>query len=79
MHNLLWAASAQHNATATDRHMPSPYHTCRAHRYLAGEDLLLICADVDFPPCLMMRRMLEVLLGLSKQVCGWVGRWVLWG
>jgi hypothetical protein len=38
-------------------------------RYLEGEDLLLLCGEVDFPPCLMMRRMLETLVGLSKQVC----------
>lgn len=37
-------------------------------RYLDGEDLLLLCGEVDFPPCLMMRRMLETLVGLSKQV-----------
>lgn len=37
-------------------------------RYLAGEDLLVLCGEVDFPPCLMVRRMLEGMMGLSKQV-----------
>jgi hypothetical protein len=31
-------------------------------------DVLEICAAADFPACLMMRRMLEHMLGLSKQV-----------
>jgi hypothetical protein len=35
---------------------------------VAGEDLLEIAADVDFPPCLLARRMLEQMLRLSKQV-----------
>jgi hypothetical protein len=30
--------------------------------------VLELCAAADFPPCLMMRRMLEHMLGLSKQV-----------
>ena len=38
-------------------------------RYLAGEDILTISANVDFPPCMMMRRMLESLLHINKQVC----------
>lgn len=37
-------------------------------RYIAGDDVLALCAEVDFPPCLMMRRMLELLMRLSKQV-----------
>ncbi|KAI8470232.1 MAG: hypothetical protein J3K34DRAFT_264611 [Monoraphidium minutum] len=36
-------------------------------RYRAGCDVLELCAAADFPPCLMMRRMLEHMLGLSKQ------------
>uniref|UniRef100_A0A383WBB4 CDAN1-interacting nuclease 1 n=1 Tax=Tetradesmus obliquus TaxID=3088 RepID=A0A383WBB4_TETOB len=36
-------------------------------RYVTGEDVLALCAEVDFPPCLMMRRMLELLMRLSKQ------------
>eukprot|EP00879_Flechtneria_rotunda_P032233 GHRR01035405.1.p2 GENE.GHRR01035405.1~~GHRR01035405.1.p2 ORF type:complete len:113 (+),score=20.73 GHRR01035405.1:574-912(+) len=39
-------------------------------RYAFGEDVLELCASVDFPPCMMMRRMLELLLNLGKQVCG---------
>jgi hypothetical protein len=27
-----------------------------------------ICADVDFPPCMMIRRMLESTLMVGKQV-----------
>jgi hypothetical protein len=42
-------------------------------RYLSGEDLLALCGEVDFPPCLMVRRMLEGMMGLSKQVGGRVG------
>lgn len=38
---------------------------CR--RYLDGEDCLEISASIDFPPCLLMRRMLEHMLQLSKQ------------
>lgn len=38
-------------------------------RYVHGEDVLGLCAEVDFPPCLMIRRMLELMLRLSKQVC----------
>lgn len=45
---------------------PSPSR-CAA-RYVTGEDVLALCAEVDFPPCLMMRRMLELLMRLSKQV-----------
>jgi hypothetical protein len=41
---------------------------CWPVRYVAGEDVLGLCAEVDFPPCLMMRRMLELLMRLSKQV-----------
>eukprot|EP00877_Chromochloris_zofingiensis_P001620 jgi/Chrzof1/11459/Cz05g37120.t1 len=36
-------------------------------RYKQGDDLLDICGSVDFPPCLMIRRMLEYILKLSKQ------------
>jgi hypothetical protein len=39
-----------------------------ALRYLAGTDLLELCADVEFPPCLMMRRFLEHLLQLPNKV-----------
>jgi hypothetical protein len=37
---------------------------------VSGEDVLDLSADLDFPPCLLMRRMLELLLKLSKQVWG---------
>jgi hypothetical protein len=43
---------------------------CCPVRYIAGDDVLGLCAEVDFPPCLMMRRMLELLMRLSKQVGG---------
>eukprot|EP00775_Hariotina_reticulata_P010604 gene10604-10762_t len=36
-------------------------------RYVSGEDVLDLSADLNFPPCLLMRRMLELLLKLSKQ------------
>lgn len=36
-------------------------------RYLSGEDVLSLCASVDFPPCMMMRRMLEAMDILPKQ------------
>lgn len=39
-----------------------------ASRYLAGNDILALCASVDFPPCMMLRRLLEGLLMVSKQV-----------
>lgn len=32
--------------------------------------MLLLAADVDFPPCLLMRQMLTKLLGLSRQAVG---------
>jgi hypothetical protein len=49
--------------------MAERFHcVCCAARYLAGDDVLGLCAEVDFPPCLMMRRMLELLMRLSKQV-----------
>jgi hypothetical protein len=38
------------------------------YRYLAGEDILQICASVDFPTCMMMRRLLEHLFKVNKQV-----------
>ncbi|KAG1671357.1 hypothetical protein FOA52_002967 [Chlamydomonas sp. UWO 241] len=38
--------------------------------YLAGEDVLSICAAVDFPPCMLMRRMLESALKVNKQAIG---------
>jgi hypothetical protein len=37
-------------------------------RYAAGEDILQLSANVDFPPCLLLRRVLEELLQLGKQV-----------
>eukprot|EP00798_Chlamydomonas_sp_ICE-L_P014350 gene14350-20345_t len=40
----------------------------RFPEYLAGEDLLMISAAVDFPPCMLLRRMLESCFSLSKQV-----------
>lgn len=38
-------------------------------RYLGGSDVLDMAAALDLPPCLLMRRLLEALLRLSKQVC----------
>jgi hypothetical protein len=48
--------------------IPNAAAAAASCRYLGGEDLLSLCGEVDFPPCLMMRRMLESTLGLSKQV-----------
>lgn len=48
------------------QHSNNTHYDCC--RYLDGEDLLMLCAEVDFPPCLMVRRMLEGMMGLSKQV-----------
>jgi len=42
--------------------------SCSNHRYMAGEDLLLLSAAVNFPCCLLLRRMLESLLRVHKQV-----------
>mmetsp|Transcript_31129 Transcript_31129/g.69187 ORF Transcript_31129/g.69187 Transcript_31129/m.69187 type:complete len:297 (-) Transcript_31129:238-1128(-) len=39
-------------------------------RYVAGEDILAISASVDFPPCMLVRRMLESMLRVSKQSIG---------
>ncbi|KAF5842604.1 hypothetical protein DUNSADRAFT_6454 [Dunaliella salina] len=36
-------------------------------RYMAGEDLLLLSAAINFPCCLLLRRMLESLLRVHKQ------------
>jgi hypothetical protein len=47
---------------------PPPLTPTHLRRYVAGEDILEISADVDFPPCLLARRMLEQMLRLSKQV-----------
>jgi hypothetical protein len=51
---------------------PAPTPTCATPpfpgRYLSGTDLLELCADVEFPPCLMMRRFLEHLLQLPNKV-----------
>ena len=43
----------------------------RTCRYANGLDILQLSADVDFPPCLLMRRMLEQVVDAPKQV----GRW----
>lgn len=52
----------------------NPIHKARIQdycsRYLAGEDLISLCASVDFPPCMMMRRMLEAMDIVSKQSIG---------
>lgn len=45
-------------------HMQSMQAYCR--RYVAGEDVLQLAADVDFPPCLLMRRMLEHMLPIAR-------------
>lgn len=47
---------------------PLPPGPALCPRYLAGTDVLELCAAADFPPVLMLRRMLEHMLGLSKQV-----------
>ncbi|KAG2422948.1 hypothetical protein HYH02_015384 [Chlamydomonas schloesseri] len=37
-------------------------------RYGQGEDVLALAADVDFPPCMLLRRMLEQLVEGPKQL-----------
>ncbi|KAL6763291.1 hypothetical protein V8C86DRAFT_2498203 [Haematococcus lacustris] len=39
-------------------------------RYVSGEDVLALSANVDFPPCMLMRRMLEALLQIPRQSVG---------
>jgi len=36
---------------------------------MAGEDLLLLSTSINFPCSLLLRRMLESLLRVHKQVC----------
>ncbi|GLI68756.1 hypothetical protein VaNZ11_013209 [Volvox africanus] len=43
-------------------------------RYVNGEDVLQLSADVDFPPCMLLRRMLEKIIDAPKQVIGEVLR-----
>ncbi|PNH12687.1 hypothetical protein TSOC_000386 [Tetrabaena socialis] len=43
-------------------------------RYTAGEDVLQLSADVDFPPCMLFRRILEKLIDAPKQAVGEVLR-----
>jgi hypothetical protein len=38
------------------------------YRYLKGQDLLALSAELDFPPCMLLRRLLEHLVPGSKQV-----------
>jgi len=38
-----------------------------AERYLAGEDICMVAEDINFPPCLLLRLVLDTLdLGLTK-------------
>ena len=41
-----------------------------ARRYLAGEDIFAIADAVDFPPCQLMRLLLEHLLSLGHKAVG---------
>ena len=41
-----------------------------AARYVAGEDVFRIAADIDFPPCQLVRLLLEHLLGLGHKAVG---------
>ncbi|KAG2498008.1 hypothetical protein HYH03_004266 [Edaphochlamys debaryana] len=43
-------------------------------RYMSGDDILQLSADVDFPPCMLLRRMLERLIDAPKQAVGEVLR-----
>lgn len=44
-------------------------------RYLAGADVLALAFGADFPPCIVVRRLLEALpLGLGRQVRAWGAR-----
>lgn len=64
-HTLCVCSLRTHSCPRLVAALPAP-----STRYLGGEDLLELCAEVDFPPCLMIRRMLEHMLHLSKQVGG---------
>ncbi|KAJ9508960.1 hypothetical protein QJQ45_028291, partial [Haematococcus lacustris] len=63
--------------------LPGPCASCSLHRtpppltgmlgmgrYVSGEDVLALSANVDFPPCMLMRRMLEALLQIPRQSVG---------
>lgn len=63
----LFSQEAQYRVIRTHHVHKAHVHSYCA-RYRAGEDVLALCAAADFPACLMMRRMLEQMLGLSKQV-----------
>ena len=41
-----------------------------ARRYLAGEDIFAVADAVDFPPCQLMRLLLEHLLSLGHKAVG---------
>lgn len=41
-----------------------------ARRYLAGEDIFAVADAIDFPPCQLMRLLLEHLLGLGHKTVG---------
>lgn len=47
--------------------MPNPPRSL-ARRYLQGESVLEMSVDACFPPCMLLRRMLEGMLSLPKQV-----------
>lgn len=62
----LFSQEAQYRVIKT-HHMHKTNMATYCSRYRRGTDVLDLCASADFPPCLMMRRMLEHMLGLSKQ------------
>ncbi|GBF92890.1 hypothetical protein Rsub_05726 [Raphidocelis subcapitata] len=62
----LFSQEAQNRVIRT-HHLHKANMASHCARYRAGVDVLEICAAADFPACLMMRRMLEHMLGLSKQ------------
>lgn len=63
------AVAAPSGSAATPPSRPPPLRASPSlTRYTQGTDMLELCAASDFPACLMMRRMLEHMLGLSKQV-----------
>lgn len=41
-----------------------------ASRYLAGEDIFHVAHDVDFPPCQLLRLLIEHLLGVGHKAVG---------
>ncbi|MEW5304854.1 MAG: hypothetical protein WDW36_007435 [Sanguina aurantia] len=65
--NSIVSQEAQHNVIKTN-HVHKAHAQTYAERYKAGEDLLELSSEVSFPPCMLMRRLLEALIQAPKQV-----------